>query len=115
MASKAQLETKLRVDFMNRVIEMVSNIYETDGLVVSASEIAVPVLDDEGNEKFVLVKVSIPRGQRDGEGGYIPYDGYEAHNAYVEEQASKAQEKAVKKAMKEAEKNKGKRKKEEEE
>lgn len=109
MASKAQLETKLRMDFMNKVIEMVSNIYETDGLVVSASEIAVPVVDAEGNEKFVLVRVSIPRGQRDGEGGYIPYDGYEAAQAYADEQASKAQEKAVKKAMKEAEKAKGKR------
>lgn len=114
MATKAQLETKLRVAFMEQVVQMVSKEYETDALSVSASEIAVPVLDEEGNEKFILVKVSIPRGQRDGEGGYIPYDGYEAHEAYVEEQASKAQEKAVKKAMKEAEKNKGKRKKEEE-
>lgn len=114
MATKAQLETKLRVTFMEQVVQMVSKEYETDALSVSASEIAVPVLDEEGNEKFILVKVSIPRGQRDGEGGYIPYDGYEAHEAYVEEQASKAQEKAVKKAMKEAEKNKGKRKKEEE-
>ena len=114
MATKAQLETKLRVTFMEQVVQMVSKEYETDALSVSASEIAVPVLDEEGNEKFILVKVSIPRGQRDGEGDYIPYDGYEAHEAYVEEQASKAQEKAVKKAMKEAEKNKGKRKKEEE-
>lgn len=115
MATKAELENKLRVSFMNSVMEMVSNQYETDALTVSASEIAVPVLDEEGNEKFILVKVSIPRGQRDGEGGYIPYDGYEAHDAYIEEQESKAHEKAVKKAMKEAEKNKGKRKKEEEE
>ena len=108
MASKAQLENKLRISFMERVMEMVSNEYETDALTVSASEIAVPVLDAEGNEKFVLVKISIPRGQRDGEGGYIPYDGYEAHEAYIEEQASKAQEKAVKKAMKQADKGKGK-------
>ena len=108
MASKAQLENKLRISFMERVMEMVSNEYETDALTVSASEIAVPVLDAEGNEKFVLVKISIPRGQRDGEGGYIPYDGYEAHEAYIEEQASKAQEKAVKKAMKQADKGRGK-------
>ena len=106
MASKAQLENKLRSDMMNHVIEMVSNVYDTDGLVVSASEIAIPVLDEEGNEKFVLIKVSIPRGTRDGEGGYIPYDGYAAHDAYVDEQASKAQERAVKRAMKQAEKGK---------
>ena len=115
MASKAQLESKLRVDFMNRIVNMALSELGTDGLTVSASEIAIPVLDDEGNEKFILVKVSIPRGTRDGEGGYIPYDGYEAHDAYVAEQESKAQEKAVKKAMKEAEKARGKRKKEVEE
>lgn len=115
MASKAQLESKLRVDFMNRIVNMALSELGTDALTVSASEIAIPVLDDEDNEKFILVKVSIPRGTRDGEGGYIPYDGYEAHDAYVAEQESKAQEKAVKKAMKEAEKAHGKRKKEVEE
>jgi len=106
MASKAQLENKLRTDMMNQIIEMVSNSLETEGLVVSASEIAVPVVDDEGNEKFILIKVSVPRGTRDGEGGYIPYDGYYAREAYQNELASKAQEKAVKKAMKAAEKGK---------
>ena len=115
MATKAELENKLRIDFLKFISDMVQEHYETDALAVSASELAIPVVDGEDNEKFVLIKVSIPRGQRDGEGGYIPYDGYEAHDAYVEEQASKAQEKAVKKAMKEAEKNKGKRKKKEEE
>ena len=106
MASKASLENKLRSEMMEHIVELVNNVYETDGLVVGASEIAIPVLDDEGNEKFILVKVSIPRGTRDGEGGYIPYDGYAAHDAYVEEQASKAQERAVKRAMKDAEKGK---------
>lgn len=111
MASKAQLETKLRMDMMNRIVKMVNDELGTDGLVVSASEIAIPVLDEENNEKFVLVKVSIPRGTRNGEGGYTPYDGYAAAEMYADEIASKAQEKAVKKAMKEAEK--GKKKKEE--
>lgn len=108
MASKAQMENKLRSDMMNQIIKMVNDVYETDGLVVSASEIAIPVLDEEGNEKFILVKVSVPRGTRDGMGGYIPYDGYAAHDEYTEAVASKAQERAVKKAMKEAEKGKAK-------
>lgn len=111
MASKAQLENQLRNDFLAKVCAMVTEQMETDALSVSASDLAIPVVDAEGNEKFILVKVSIPRGTRDGEGGYIPYDGYEAHDAYVAEQESKAQEKAVKKAMKEAEKARGKRKK----
>lgn len=112
MASKAQLENLLRNDFLAKVCSMVDENYETDALAVSASELAIPVLDAEGNEKFILVKVSIPRGTRNGEGGYTPYDGYEAHDAYLAEQESKAQEKAVKKAMKAAEKGKKKTKEE---
>lgn len=109
MATKAQLENKLRGDFLEKVRNMVTKEMETDALSVGAGDIAIPVVDEEGNEKFILVKVSIPRGTRDGDGGYIPYDGYEAHTAYIEEQESKAQEKAVKKAMKEAEKMRNKR------
>lgn len=105
--TKAQLETALRNDFLTFVRDMVKEHYETDVLPVSASELAIPCLDAEDNEKFVLIKVSIPRGTRDGEGGYIPYDGYAEHNAYAEAIASKAQERAVKKAMKAADKNKG--------
>jgi len=110
MASKAQLENLLRKEMLGRIIEMVNNEMETDAMPVSASELAIPVLDAENNEKFILIKVSIPRGTRDGEGGHIPYDGYAAHDAYVADIESKAQERAVKKAMKDAEKGKNKAK-----
>lgn len=106
MASKAQLETELRTAFMNKVKELIEHDYETDVLQVSASEYAFPCLDSEGNEKFVLVKISIPRGTRNGEGGYTPYDGYQAAEDYAAEVASKEQEKAIRKAAKEAEKKK---------
>lgn len=107
MASKkVSLENLLRNQYLSFISDAISQEMEIDALPVSASELAIPCLDEEGNEKFVLIKVSIPRGTRDGEGGYIPYDGYTAHDAYIEEQASKAQERAVKRAMKEAEKGK---------
>lgn len=113
MASKASLENGLRNKFLSFLSNTISQEMETDVLPVSASEITIPCLDEEGNEKFVLIKVSIPRGTRNGNGGYDPYDGYAASEAYVLEQESKAQEKAVKKAMKEAEKNKKKKMEEE--
>ena len=69
---------------------------------VSASELAIPCVDDEGNEKFVLIKVSIPRGTRNGQGGYDPYDGY----AVAEDYAIDCKEKAQKKADAEAKKQK---------
>ena len=111
MASKATLENLLRNQYLSFISGAISQEMEIDALPVSASELAIPCLDEEGNEKFVLIKVSIPRGTRNGMGGYDPYDGYSAHDAYVEEMASKAQEKAVKKAMKAADKGKNKKEK----
>lgn len=100
--TKAQLETKLRNTYLDLIREMISTQVETDALTVSASELAVPCLDEEGNEKFVLIKVSIPRGTRNGEGGYDPYDGY----AVAEDYAIDCEEKAQKKADAEAKKQK---------
>lgn len=107
-ASKAELETAIRIDLLSRITELIETQLETDALPVSSSELAVPLLDAEGNEKFALIKVSIPRGTRNGNKGYIPYDGYKAHDEYIAEQESVAQERAVKRAMKAAEKNKNK-------
>lgn len=100
--TKAQLETKLRNTFLNFVTEQVQTSFETDVLSVSASELAIPCLDDEGNEKFVLIKVSIPRGTRNGQGGYDPYDGYAAAEDYAQDCVDKAAKKADAEAKKQA-------------
>lgn len=100
--TKAQLETKLRNRFLTLVQEMITNVVETDALPVSASELAVPCLDEEGNEKFVLIKVSIPRGTRNGQGGYDPYDGYAVAEDYAIDCEEKAQKKADAEAKKQA-------------
>jgi hypothetical protein len=105
--SKAALETAIRNDILASITELLSEKFETDVLPVSASELAVPVLDAEGNEKFALVKVSIPRGSRNGAGGYDAYDGYAAAEDYkmdLEERAAKKAASAEKKAAAEREK-----------
>ena len=102
MANKAELENNLRNTFLTFVTEQVQTAFETDVLPVSASELAIPCLDDEGNEKFVLIKVSIPRGTRNGEGGYDPYDGYAAAEDYALDCKKKAQKKADAEAKKQA-------------
>ncbi len=104
MANKATLENQLRAEVMEVIVKALEDHFDATPVVVGSGEIALPVTDAEGNEKYPKIKVSIPRGTRNGEGGYIPYDGYEAGEAYKEEKESKAQERAVKKAMKEAEK-----------
>ena len=88
--TKAQLETAIRNRFLSFIAQTISQEMEIDALPVSASELAIPCLDDEGNEKWALVKVSIPRGTRNGAGGYDPYDGY----AVAEDYALDCKEKA---------------------
>lgn len=109
MATKAELENALRDGFMESIRKMVDEVYDTDVFVVGSNEFSIPVVDAEGNESYVNVKVSVPRGTRNGQGGYIPYNGEEAAKEYAQEKADKAQERAVKKAMKEAEKKKNKK------
>ena len=93
--SKASLETAIRNDILTAITELLTKKFDTDVMPVSASELTIPVLDAEGNEKFALVKVSIPRGTRNGEGGYTDYDGYAAAKEYAEDLAEKAAKKAA--------------------
>lgn len=98
--TKAQLETALRNDFLTAISDFISESRETDVLPVSASELAVPCLDAEGNEKWAVIKVSIPRGTRNGEGGYDPYDGYFLAEQYAQDLKDKAETKARREAEK---------------
>lgn len=74
--SKASMETEIRNSVLKTIIDAISPT--SDILPISASELAIPVVDSEGNEKYAVIKVSIPRGERNGEGGYTPFDGYAA-------------------------------------
>ena len=100
--TKMQLDATLRNEFIDMVAEAIENSRETDVLRVSSSEIAVPCLDAEGNEKWIIVKFSIPRGTRNGQGGYDPYDGYTAAEDYTIDCEKRAQKKADSEAQKQA-------------
>lgn len=100
--SKASLETEIRNKFLSEIVSMVSEKFDTDALPVSASELAIPCLDSEGNETFALIKVSIPRGTRNGNGGYDPYDGYYLAELYAEDVKNRAVRKAESEALKQA-------------
>lgn len=104
--SKASLENALRVEALQVVKEALSAHYDLDIdkqiCVVSASEIAIPVVDADGNDKFVLIKVTIPRGARNGKGGYDDYDGYAAAEDYKSDLERKQANKDASAAKKEA-------------
>ena len=106
MASKAALETALRNDILETITAHLFEHYQTDVLPVSASELMMPLVDAEGNEKYAVIKVSIPRGTR-ANGTYEPYNGYDAADEYAAELADKeekARAREEKKARAEAEK-----------
>ena len=112
MMSNAALESAIRTEILTNISTMLSETFDTDVLPVSASELTIPVVDAEGNEKFALIKVSIPRGTRNGNGGYDPYDGYAAAEDYRLDLEEKAAKKAASAAKKEAEEKEKQRKRE---
>lgn len=113
--NKSSLENAIRNDILSFLTECLSAHYEADVLPTSANELTMPVVDAEGNEKFALIKVSIPRGTRNGNGGYIPYDGYKVAEDYKEDLEDKAKEQAAKEAKAKAEQAKKEQKKAEKE
>ena len=77
--TKTALESALRADFLSKLI---SALADEEILRVGSNEIAIPCVDAAGNDAWVVVKVSTPRGTRNGDGGYNPYDGYAAADDY---------------------------------
>ena len=83
-------------------VKKVSALLEKDGeevLSVKSNELAVPVLDELGDEKYVVLTIKVPSGTRDGDA----YNGHELAQDYahkLEQKAIKAEKKAVEKAKK---------------
>ena len=102
------LNTNLRNSLMKDFMEFIATKYDVDVLSVSSSSVAFPVVDEEGNEKFAKVSLSIPRGTRNGKGSYDEYDAYTvAEDFKLEQEEKEAKRKAdeEKRATKKAVKN----------
>lgn len=109
--SKASLENELRNEILDVIRAALSEHFDLDPEVqieaVSASELTLPLCDSEGNEKYPVVKVSIPRGSRDGNGSYVPYDGHAAAEEWklvLADKADKAKKRKEKAEREKAEK-----------
>lgn len=96
--SKKSLDDALRAKYINSV----KTFLEANGeevLVTGSNEIALPCVDTEGNDKFIVLTFKVPTGSRDGDA----YDGYSMAEEYKmkqDEKAAKAKEAAAKKAAK---------------
>lgn len=96
--TRKQLDEAIKVRFLEGVTEHLSNAGE-EVLRVGSNEIALPVVDTEGEERWLVLTFKVPIGSRDGE----EYDGYSMKEAYemkLAEKAAKTEEAARKKAEK---------------
>lgn len=90
------LNDEVRALYLARVHKCLSQ--EDEVLVVGSNELAVPVVDTDGNEKWVVLTVKVPNGSRDGDA----YDGYAMAQDYAMRMQAKA-DKAAERARKSAE------------
>jgi hypothetical protein len=96
--SKKSLHEELRSKYMLAVSHFLAEQGETV-LQTGANEFAVPCVDSEGNEEYLVLTFKVPTGSRDGD----PYDGYSMHEDYLMKCATKeakAKERAEAKAKK---------------
>ena len=96
--SKKILHDALRSKYIERVSEFLADAGE-EVLITGSNEIALPCVDSEGNDEFVVITFKVPTGSRDGDA----YDGYsmaEDFKMKTAEKAEKAKVAAEKKAKK---------------
>ena len=86
--TQKSLNDAIRAFYLRKVCECLEE--EDEVLVVGANELAVPVVDADGNEKWVVVTVKVPTGSRDGDA----YDGYAMAEDYCLRQKDKAAKQA---------------------
>ena len=96
------LNDEIKLRFLEGVTEHLTQCGE-EVLRTGSNEIAIPVLDEDNNEKWLVLTFKVPTGSRDGDA----YDGYSMAEDYAMKQVEKA-EKAKAKAEK-AERDKAKR------
>ena len=87
---------------LERVMEFLSKEYDTDVLKVGTSAAMMPAVDEDGEEFYYKIQISVPRGARKGDGDYTPYDGYDAAKEYAETVADKQAKREVREQKKAA-------------
>ena len=83
-------------------VELLTKLLADSGeevLRVKSNELAIPCVDKDGEDSYVVITLKVPTGSRDGD----PYDGHGEAQSYemsVKQKAEKAEADAKKKAAK---------------
>ena len=98
--SKKQLHEGIRNKFMTAVIGWLTEDEGEEVLRVKSNEIAIPTVDEEGNEEFMVITFKVPTGSRDDGEAYDGYGVAEQYAQSVAEKEAKAKADAEMKAKK---------------
>ena len=104
---KEMKRTEQRDEILEKVKQFLMKEYDSDVRATGTGEIMMPAVDSNGEEFYFTFKASIPRGKRNGNGGYIPYNGYDAADEWkyvLDTRADNERAKAEKKERAEKEK-----------
>ena len=88
--SKKQLHEALRAKYMGAIMDYLK-AQDEEVLVTGSQEIALPCVDEEGNDEFIVITFKVPTGSRDGDA----YDGYSVAEDYRMREAEKAEKAKV--------------------
>lgn len=102
MAMSKKSKESLKQKYYDLITKFLSEQGE-DVLQIKSNEFCFPICDEEGNEEYIKIVVSIPTGKRNPDKTVEPFDGYMEAEGYRIEQKqkkAKAEEIAKKKAEK---------------
>ena len=96
--SKKSLHNALRAKYIESVSKFLADAGE-EVLVTGSNEIALPCVDSEGNDEFIVITFKVPTGSRDGDAydGYSMAEDFKMKSAEKAEKAKIAAERKVKK------------------
>ncbi|MBO5654657.1 MAG: hypothetical protein J6S32_01335 [Clostridia bacterium] len=97
-----QVREGIKAEWLDFLTEAVQRRGD-ETLQTASNEFAVPVVDGEGGEHYVVITIKIPTGSRDGEA----YDGYAAAEDYTMKCNAKAAKQAEKERKEAERKSKG--------
>lgn len=91
MATTKQLHEELRNKFLEKITKLLADEGE-EILATGSNEIAIPTLDSENNDEYIVITVKVPTGSRDGDAydGYAMADEYRRRVAVAKEREEKA-------------------------
>ena len=87
----------LRTAIFAAIKEFAAEHFEADCRDTASNTFMMPVVNENGDELFATVTVTIPRGTRNENKSYDAYDGYAAAEDYAAEVAKRADEAAARK------------------